>query len=731
MQSLLELLLGPNTEPTVALNSPADSSSTSNTTPTVNFTGTDGNGDAVEYEVQICNDNVFPLNISDNFNDNSFDTSKWTQADDAGGTITESGQKIILTPPNSATGYLKLDANGEQNLVGSAVQVKILQLGSVGYCNQFLAIQANDYSNAYSIGTDGTNLKIGFWGDGSLATIAWNATTMAYWRIYESGGTIYFQYSQTGTAGSWTTAHSEATAFPLSNVWISIEIDENISTATPGAAWFDDFNIIPSGVFIDALSASNSGFTAGHPFASGSAKDYTVQSALSAATYYWRVRAKDPTGSNQWGAWSSVRSIIVTSSNNFIIADESSAPTIENITLTFNGGNLISADEVSSSSIENIVISRNGGDFAVADESSASSIENVTLIGELKPADEASASSIENVQLIGELVAANESSASSIENIVISRNGGDFAVADESSASSIENVTLIGELKPADEASASSIENIAISRNGGDFALTDENSTSSIENVILIGDLKVSDEESISFVDNIVLSINGGDFILAGENSSSSIENVQLIGDLKIADELSASSINNIALERSGGDLIIADSQASSSIENIILVGEFLVANESSVSTIEGITLETGGGTFSPADIQCSSTIDNVGLEGNFIIDGMTCTPSVEGITIIFAGATFIVNNIDAASTEENISLIGNFKIDSINSPPLIENIELEIGSGDFVINGMTSASSIRNITIIKDIPDELKIIFIVNTGKICKWVGGNKYLEL
>ena len=668
MQSLLELLLGPNTEPTVALNSPADSSSTSNTTPTVNFTGTDGNGDAVEYEVQICNDNVFPLNISDNFNDNSFDTSKWTQADDAGGTITESGQKIILTPPNSATGYLKLDANGEQNLVGSAVQVKILQLGSVGYCNQFLAIQANDYSNAYSIGTDGTNLKIGFWGDGSLATIAWNATTMAYWRIYESGGTIYFQYSQTGTAGSWTTAHSEATAFPLSNVWISIEIDENISTATPGAAWFDDFNIIPSGVFIDALSASNSGFTAGHPFASGSAKDYTVQSALSAATYYWRVRAKDPTGSNQWGAWSSVRSIIVTSSNNFIIADESSAPTIENITLTFNGGNLISADEVSSSSIENIVISRNGGDFAVADESSASSIENVTLIGELKPAD---------------------------------------------------------------EASASSIENIAISRNGGDFALTDENSTSSIENVILIGDLKVSDEESISFVDNIVLSINGGDFILAGENSSSSIENVQLIGDLKIADELSASSINNIALERSGGDLIIADSQASSSIENIILVGEFLVANESSVSTIEGITLETGGGTFSPADIQCSSTIDNVGLEGNFIIDGMTCTPSVEGITIIFAGATFIVNNIDAASTEENISLIGNFKIDSINSPPLIENIELEIGSGDFVINGMTSASSIRNITIIKDIPDELKIIFIVNTGKICKWVGGNKYLEL
>ena len=64
---------------------------------------------------------------------------------------------------------------------------------------------------------------------------------------------------------------------------------------------------------IDALSTTDAGFTAGHPFASGAATDYTVQSDLTASTtYYWRARAIDPAGSNSYGAWSSTRSFAAT-----------------------------------------------------------------------------------------------------------------------------------------------------------------------------------------------------------------------------------------------------------------------------------------------------------------------------------------------------------------------------------------------------------------------------------
>lgn len=51
------------------------------------------------------------------------------------------------------------------------------------------------------------------------------------------------------------------------------------------------------------------------PFTAGDQIGFTVQAgdALDPGTYYWRVRAKDPSGSNQWGAWSSLRSFEVSS----------------------------------------------------------------------------------------------------------------------------------------------------------------------------------------------------------------------------------------------------------------------------------------------------------------------------------------------------------------------------------------------------------------------------------
>lgn len=62
-----------------------------------------------------------------------------------------------------------------------------------------------------------------------------------------------------------------------------------------------------------SVTYSDAGFTAGYPFASGVAKDYTVQSALNAGTtYYWRVAATDPSGSDAYGAWSSTYSFLVT-----------------------------------------------------------------------------------------------------------------------------------------------------------------------------------------------------------------------------------------------------------------------------------------------------------------------------------------------------------------------------------------------------------------------------------
>ena len=73
------------------------------------------------------------------------------------------------------------------------------------------------------------------------------------------------------------------------------------------------FNSQSGNPLVSVFSATNNGFSAGHPFLSGSAINYTVQSALSSGTYYWRVAAIDPSGSNTYGEWSSTRNFTIVS----------------------------------------------------------------------------------------------------------------------------------------------------------------------------------------------------------------------------------------------------------------------------------------------------------------------------------------------------------------------------------------------------------------------------------
>jgi hypothetical protein len=82
----------------------------------------------------------------------------------------------------------------------------------------------------------------------------------------------------------------------------SIEYNVQIDTV-------DSFDGQSGGLpLVSVFSDTDAGFTSGHPFDSDTAIDYTVQSALSAGTYYWRVAAEDPAGSGSYGAWSTPQS---------------------------------------------------------------------------------------------------------------------------------------------------------------------------------------------------------------------------------------------------------------------------------------------------------------------------------------------------------------------------------------------------------------------------------------
>lgn len=94
--------------PTVTLNSPADASSGSDTTPTLDFTGTDANGDDVRYEVQIASESDFnPGGLFVEYPSINFNASYTMQS----GGITAIAQSFIGVAGVLDTAYMRFSAS--------------------------------------------------------------------------------------------------------------------------------------------------------------------------------------------------------------------------------------------------------------------------------------------------------------------------------------------------------------------------------------------------------------------------------------------------------------------------------------------------------------------------------------------------------------------------------------------------------------------------------------------
>ncbi len=86
------------------------------------------------------------------------------------------------------------------------------------------------------------------------------------------------------------------------NLEYEIQWDEDYSFGTP--------------VTQNSSGFAGNGFTAA-TFASGASVLYTVQAGealTNGQTYWWRVRARDPSGANTWSSYSATRSITIDTS---------------------------------------------------------------------------------------------------------------------------------------------------------------------------------------------------------------------------------------------------------------------------------------------------------------------------------------------------------------------------------------------------------------------------------
>jgi hypothetical protein len=192
------------------------------------------------------------ISLPDNFNDNSID-GKWSVDLDGGGTVAETGGKIVITPAASTTGYESLGSVNSYDFTDSSIFVQVKQVCSGADVSTELNLYKQDWSDDIAMYVQNGELYYGTWGNG-FGSVTYDANVHKWWRIREYDGNIYWEYSTDGIF--WTILEHYATPFDVTNNPIGISCVENTAVASPGAAWFDNFNIVPSAALTGTVISS-------------------------------------------------------------------------------------------------------------------------------------------------------------------------------------------------------------------------------------------------------------------------------------------------------------------------------------------------------------------------------------------------------------------------------------------------------------------------------------------
>lgn len=200
--------------------------------------------------------------VSDDFNDNSIDTSKWdpnnlfTSLTDTNVSIAETSQRLEIGPllqNVSGSSYRGLSTVNTYSFDDSSAYVELVQAPASNTNADAMFTVGSDFNNQYRMYVSGGNL-IGLIrrsaGRGAvedtLFTIAYNSTNHRFLRIRNDSGNLYMDTAPGtgGTPGTWTQQYTETWNSLIVTSAIIFEIKAGTSQVeanSPGTVIFDNF----------------------------------------------------------------------------------------------------------------------------------------------------------------------------------------------------------------------------------------------------------------------------------------------------------------------------------------------------------------------------------------------------------------------------------------------------------------------------------------------------------
>ena len=287
--------------PTISPNTADATDFGSDTTPTLEATGTDGNADDLRYQFQIDSVNTFDSGgsvVDDSYSESNQDdvvTLGTTTTKGWGQTFTAVGGTL-----KKATFYIRKNASPTGNAVASIYKATSLSGIPTG--------SALGTSGNVDVSTLSTSLALqDFTFSGSTVVLAPGEVYIITCEYDGNSGTNNLSLGYDLSADSH--AGQEANQDRSSGSW------------SPGGAGDLIFYVYTADPQLAKVSGTDSGFANTvdggdtDPFTSGQKVSFTVQGgdALADGTWYWRARCKDPNGGNTWSSWTTARSFTISS----------------------------------------------------------------------------------------------------------------------------------------------------------------------------------------------------------------------------------------------------------------------------------------------------------------------------------------------------------------------------------------------------------------------------------
>lgn len=195
--------------------------------------------------------------LTDNFDDNSLDGAKWTSSADAGVTLAEASQQLQITGALTAGSATLISVN-RYSLISSSFTTKLVdggnQLVDPTYLDICYAFKEATQSYAVWWGVSGglllANYRLDFADTTLRGDVSFDVAVHVYFRIRESGGTVYWDYSTNGYIWTNYTSVAVSSLFPLGALLLGLQAGHYAVSGTATVFKFDDVNIVPASTFI-------------------------------------------------------------------------------------------------------------------------------------------------------------------------------------------------------------------------------------------------------------------------------------------------------------------------------------------------------------------------------------------------------------------------------------------------------------------------------------------------